>query len=300
MNENLIEVISVTKSFRSLKALHKVSFSVPRSSIFGVLGPNGSGKTTLLRILLGLITPDEGKVKFQREPCRVSYLPEERGLYQDLEVLRVITYFGELKGLNRCTARKLGKEWLDRFDLSLWGHRKIQELSKGSQQKIQLIISLINDPDFLVLDEPFSGLDPLGVREVIDVLLGLKRRGKTVLLSTHQMAHAEALCDTLLLLDRGEVLLSGSRASILQQVGGGYTVTVSDTGPESLIAFPGVSGISRNDQKITLYLGENASLLDFLNLVYQKGISLTAVSIAPTSLDTLFVKAITERRGWQN
>lgn len=296
MNDNLIEVISVTKSFKGLKVLNQVSFAVPRSFVFGILGPNGSGKTTLIRIVLGLIKPDEGKIEFQREAYKISYLPEERGLYQDVEVLRLITYFGELKELNRKVARERGKEWLARFDLLPWENKKVEELSKGMQQKVQLIISLIHDPDLAILDEPFSGLDHLSVRKVLDLILELKKQGKTILLSTHQLVHAEFLCDYLLLLDRGEVLLSGSRSSILEQIGG-YRITVQDAASESLVALPGVSKVSRTNEKIMIYLHENASPLDFLNLAHQQGIRLSAVSVTPISLDELFVKAVTEHRG---
>jgi ABC-2 type transport system ATP-binding protein len=299
MSQNLVEVLSVTKSFKNLKILRNVSFAISKGSIFGVLGPNGSGKTTLIRILFDLVKPDEGEISFERNRYKISYLPEERGLHQEFKVLQVITYFGQIKGLDRKIAKERGREWLSRFDLSAWENQKIGALSKGMQQKVQIIISLIQDPDLVVLDEPFSGLDYLSSEKLIDLILDLKKQGKTVVLSTHQMSHAEILCDHLVLLHKGEVLLSGSKLSIMEQIGG-YMITVRDTAPDSLITFPGVRKISRNNGRITVYLGKQVSPRDFLNLAYERGLNLEVIHITPISLDELFIRAIVELRGTEH
>jgi ABC-2 type transport system ATP-binding protein len=218
----MIEVKSLSKRYASTIALDNVSFSIPQGSIFGFLGPNGAGKTTLIRILTGIIIPDSGQVLINEQPLnklsvkRIGYLPEERGLYKKMKVGEQAIYLAVLKGLTSQEAEKRLKEWFNKLEISDWWDKKVETLSKGMQQKIQFIISAIHQPDVLILDEPFSGLDPIN-REVLgNEILKLNQSGMTVILSTHDMNSVEQFCDQVVLIDKGNVLLSGKVNEIKQ------------------------------------------------------------------------------------
>jgi ABC-2 type transport system ATP-binding protein len=202
-----------------------LSLSVPRGTVYGLLGPNGAGKTTTIRMILDIILPDAGSISLFGQPNtsprvldRVGYLPEERGLYKKMQVRRVLLFLAELKGLNAAEAAKRIDEWLDRFSLNTadknWGDAKVDELSRGMQQKVQFIATLLHDPDLVILDEPFSGLDPINSQALKDAVLELKRRGKTVVFSTHVMDNAEKMCDSVCIIARGEKVLDGNLTDV--------------------------------------------------------------------------------------
>ena len=205
----------LSKSYGDTVALRDVTFDVPEGQIFGLLGPNGAGKSTLIRILMDIIRPDSGGIRLFGEPRRrqhldrLGYLPEERGLYKKLKVLDVMTYFGALKGISRADARARSLEWLERFDLAHTAAWKIDRLSKGMSQKVQIASTLLTDPELCVLDEPTTGLDPVNVRLVLDLLAERRTRGRTTILSTHHMNEVEALCDRVALIDRGRLMVYG-------------------------------------------------------------------------------------------
>jgi ABC-2 type transport system ATP-binding protein len=205
----------LTKTYGRTVALRGVSFDVHGGEIFGLLGPNGAGKSTLIRILMDIIRPDSGEVRLFGEPRRrehldrLGYLPEERGLYTKLNVLDVMTYFGSLKGLSRAEARGRASEWLERVELPDVASWKVDRLSKGMSQKVQIASVLMSDPDVCVMDEPTTGLDPVNVRLVQDLLLERRRRGRTTILSTHHMNQVEALCDRVALIDHGMLVVYG-------------------------------------------------------------------------------------------
>lgn len=205
----------ITKSYGQTLALQDVSFEVPGGEILGLLGPNGAGKSTLIRILMDIIRPDSGEVKVfgerrTREHLdRLGYLPEERGLYTKLKVVDVMTYLGALKGLTRAEARRRALEWLERVDLSQVASWKIERLSKGMSQKVQIAATLLSDPEICVLDEPTTGLDPVNVRLVQDLLAERKANGRTTILSTHQMNQVEAICDRVALINKGRLMVYG-------------------------------------------------------------------------------------------
>jgi ABC-2 type transport system ATP-binding protein len=215
----------VTKRFGKHVAVDDVSASVPAGSIYGVIGPNGAGKTTTLRMVLDIFAPDEGTISIFGEPHseamkdRIGYLPEERGLYKKMKVREVLLYFAGLKGMNAGRARQQIPLWLERFDLSKWEKARIEALSKGMQQKVQFLATILPGPDLLVLDEPFSGLDPVNTNLLKDVLLELKREGKTVLFSTHVMEVAEKVCDAVLMISRGKKVLDGPLDELLRSYG---------------------------------------------------------------------------------
>ena len=211
----MIEAINIEKSFAGVKALSNVSIQVKENTSFGLLGPNGAGKTSLIRILNQIFLPDSGQLLFGGEEFQpkhineIGYLPEERGLYKKMEVGEQIIYLARLKGLSRSDAKAKLKYWFDKFEISPWYHRRVEELSKGMQQKVQFIVAVMHQPKLLILDEPFSGFDPINAALIKDELLLLKKHGTTLLLSTHDMGSVEELCDDIALLNRSQVLLSG-------------------------------------------------------------------------------------------
>ena len=221
----MIELQQVTKRFREHVAVDRFNLLVPEGSIFGFIGPNGSGKTTTLRMILRIIEPDSGSIRVFGQPHSISannaigYLPEERGLYLKMTVLRQLSYFGRLKGMSVRAARAAALEWLERLDLLAWKDKKLETLSKGMSQKIQFIATVLARPRLLILDEPFSGLDPINLETIRQSLLELQRDGTTLLFSTHDMHMAEQLCDHICMIYKGNKVLDGSLDDIQNQYG---------------------------------------------------------------------------------
>ncbi len=216
----VVELAGVTKAYESKVAVRDLSLSIEAGQMFGLLGPNGAGKTSSIRMMMGITLPDSGQVKLFDQPFerksleRVGYLPEERGLYKKMKVLEQLVFFGELHGLDRHEARKRAKDWAQRLEIDEALGKKTEELSKGMQQKIQLIGSLLHDPGLIVMDEPFSGLDPVNAKLLEKTLLELKDRGKAIVFSTHRMDQVEKLCDSICLIDKGAAVLSGRMREI--------------------------------------------------------------------------------------
>jgi ABC-2 type transport system ATP-binding protein len=226
MAASVISIDNVTKRYAGHTAIRHLSVEVPTGGIFGLLGPNGAGKTTTIRMLLSIITPDEGRiVLFGGEgtgrdlSARIGYLPEERGLYPKMRVLDQLAFLGEAKGLSRWDARRRAREWLERLGLAEWTMRKVSELSKGMQQKVQFAGALQHEPELVVLDEPFAGLDPVNSQVMRDVVVEVARSGRTVLFSTHIMEQAEKMCDRIIIIARGEKVLDGSLGQVKREFG---------------------------------------------------------------------------------
>ena len=213
---NFIETENIVKQFSNHRALDKVSIQVPKGKIFGLLGPNGAGKTTLIRIINRITAPDDGMVYFDGRPSqhddisRIGYLPEERGLYKKMKVGEQAVYFAQLKGLTANEARKRLHVWFEKFEIMSWWNRKLEELSKGMQQKIQFIITVVHRPDLLIFDEPFSGFDPVNTELLKKEMLALKNEGHTLIFSTHNMASVEEICDEIALINQSKVVLGGN------------------------------------------------------------------------------------------
>jgi len=213
---NALEIKNLTKSFGSLKAVDNASFTVPEGSVFGLIGRNGAGKTTTIRMMMNIILPDSGEVIFrgakvgQEFRNRVGYLPEERGLYKRMKVIDTILYFAELKGKSGREMMRKANEYLKRFELLDRKNSKIEDLSKGNQQKIQFISTILHDPEFIILDEPFSGMDPINTNLLKEVILEEKQKGKVIIFSTHLMEFAEKMCDHITMIDHGKIILNGS------------------------------------------------------------------------------------------
>jgi ABC-2 type transport system ATP-binding protein len=221
MSDLAIDIRNVVKRYEEHVAVRDLSLQVPTGSVYGLLGPNGAGKTTTIRMILDIIAPDSGTISLFGQPHttlgvldRVGYLPEERGLYKKMQVRRVLLFLAELKGMRPADATRRIDEWLERFSLTTadkdWGEAKVDELSRGMQQKVQFIATLLHDPDLVILDEPFSGLDPINAQALKDAVVELKRRGKTVIFSTLVMDNAEKMCDSVCIIARGEKVLDGT------------------------------------------------------------------------------------------
>lgn len=219
----MLEVRNVTKRYSAHLALDRVSLHVPKGQIFGLLGPNGAGKTTLIRIINRITAPDSGEVFFDghlsrpEDVARIGYLPEERGLYKKMKVGDEGLYLAQLKGLSAREARTRLQEWFERFDILSWWNRRVEELSKGMQQKLQFIITVVHRPDLLIFDEPFSGFDPVNAELLKQEILALKEQGHTIIFSTHNMASVEELCDHIALINHAQVVLSGSVRDVREQ-----------------------------------------------------------------------------------
>ena len=219
---NLIEIKNVSKTYGNYKALDNISINVPRQSIYGLLGPNGAGKTTLIRMLNQITAPDEGSIIFNGETLnrshitQIGYLPEERGLYKSMKVGEQAIYLAQLKGVSQKDAERRLKSWFNKFGILNWWDRKVEELSKGMQQKIQFIVTVIHNPQLLIFDEPFSGFDPINVNLLKKEILELRDKGATIIFSTHNMASVEELCDNIMLINKGKKILEGSVYQIRQ------------------------------------------------------------------------------------
>lgn len=226
MPESVISVDRVTKRFSGHTAVKAFSMEVPRGAVFGLLGPNGAGKTTTIRMIMDIIRPDEGRVRLfggkgtgREMSSHIGFLPEERGLYPKMQVLAQLAFLGEIRGMRRKDALASGREWLERLGLGDWMERKVEDLSKGMQQKVQFISTLIHDPDLIILDEPFSGLDPVNTKAMKDVVVEFARRGNTVVFSTHIMEQAERMCDHIVIIARGEKVVDGRLVDIKAEHG---------------------------------------------------------------------------------
>jgi len=287
----------VTKVFGSVRAVDGLSARIPAGSIYGFLGPNGAGKTTTLRMVMNIFSPDSGRIEVLGHSSRdevsgrIGYMPEERGLYRKMKVRAVVSYFGKLKGMKR---HDLGREIprkLEEVGLAEWADKRVEDLSRGMQQKLQFVVTTINDPDLLILDEPFSGLDPVNLDILRDIMLRVRQTGKTVIFSTHMMEQAEKLCDFILLVDKGRKIIDGT----LDQIRSAYpcnTVKVELDGETDFIAaLPMVRGIERNDRKLNISLSENGDPQDLLRSLVGK-VRVRSFEESVPSLHEIFVDQV--------
>jgi len=296
-----IVVDKITKSFGSVKAVKNVSFEVDPGEIFGLLGPNGAGKTTSIRIILDIFKPDSGTVSVLGGPMneskkdRIGYLPEERGLYQDIPLERCLVYLATLKGLEESTAHTRISEFLERFDLASYSRKKVKELSKGMQQKAQLINTLVHEPDVIIIDEPFSALDPVNTQMVKDLLREKRNEGKTIIMCTHQMHQVEELADRIALIDQGETVLYGNLVDIRRNYSAdGVLVRTLNELPAFL---PGVQEIRDHNSRKFLKLEPGKTAQDLLGVMVEKGIILEQFEIALPTLDEIFIQVVGNNRG---
>jgi ABC-2 type transport system ATP-binding protein len=291
-----VEISHISKSFGSLKAVDDVSFEVEKGEIFGLLGPNGAGKTTAIRVLLDIFKPDAGIVSILGGPMteakkdQIGYMPEERGMYQDIQLENCLVYLGSLKGVASDEVHRRITYYLDRFDLESSRRKKVKELSKGMQQKAQLITTLIHEPELLIIDEPFSGLDPVNTQMVKELLREQRDRGVTILMSTHQMHQVEELCDRIVLIDHGRTVLYGPLDEIRGQFAG-HAVIVRT--PDELAGLPGVEHIEQqNSSAYRLNLAPATNTQDVLRSLVERGIRIDQYEIAAPTLDEIFIRVV--------
>ena len=291
-----ITVTNISKSFGDVHAVNDVSFDVYPGEIFGLLGPNGAGKTTSIRMMLDIFRPDSGEISIfdgamnEAKKNRIGYLPEERGLYKDLKLEQTLVFLATLKGMNEKTARRRLGDWLKRFDLYENRQTKIQDLSRGMQQKAQFIATLIHDPDLIVVDEPFSGLDPVNTRMAKRIIEEQRQAGKTIIMSTHQMHQVEALCNRIVLINAGRTILYGELGQIKRDFAGNAVVV---EGRGDFANLPGVQESRRNNGEWHLTLGRGTSPQDiFRFLASRDDISIDRFEIAEPSLDDIFIAVV--------
>lgn len=302
-NQLAVDLSGVTKRFAGHTAVRDLDLSIPTGSVYGLLGPNGAGKTTTIRMIMDIIVPDSGQIclfgnaKRGREMSqRIGYLPEERGLYRKMKVIDMLIFLAEIKAVDARQANRNAMRWLDRLGLSDWVDKKIDDLSKGMQQKVQFISTLQHEPELVILDEPFAGLDPVNTQVMKDVVVDLKRRGTTTLFSTHIMEQAEKLCDSVCIIARGEKVVDGALSEVKREHGGNHVVVAVEKGVESIDGLLGDrSLVSRADsygQYAELELAHGADAQRLLQQLVQSGAAVTRFEIAEPTLNKIFIDLV--------
>ncbi|MHB8578736.1 MAG: ABC transporter ATP-binding protein [Ignavibacteriaceae bacterium] len=290
-----LEVRNLSKSFGSLKAVDDVSFAVPEGSVFGLIGRNGAGKTTTIRMMMNIYLPDSGEVILkgskigQEFKNMVGYLPEERGLYKKMSVLETIQFFAELKGKTGKSIERKANQYLEKFQLSDRKNSKVEDLSKGNQQKVQFITTIIHDPEFIILDEPFSGLDPINTNLLKEIILDLKKQGKVIIFSTHLMDFAEKMCDHITMIDKGKIILNGSMEDIKSKYAQ-QNVSINYRGDISFLnGNPIIENIEDYGNSTGIKVKKPEQVQELLKTLVDKNITITKFNANEISLQEIFV-----------
>jgi ABC-2 type transport system ATP-binding protein len=293
-----IALENVTKSYDAVTAVNDITLHIRQGAIVGLLGPNGAGKTTTIRMVMNILVADEGSIQVLGQPVSdktrelVGYLPEERGLYPRMKVRELIIFLAALRGLSEAEADKRAREWLDRFELGEWAEKKVSDLSKGMQQKVQFITSVIHRPPLVVLDEPFSGLDPVNAATVKDIMLEMRDQGSTIVLSTHRMEQVEKMCDSICLIDKGRNVLDGDLRAIKQSYGKN-TVHVEFTGPDGFLDHPAIASLNRFGTGAEAKLKPGADPQEILKAAVQSGAQIIRFELLEPSLNEIFIEKTT-------
>jgi ABC-2 type transport system ATP-binding protein len=292
-----VEIHQVVKRYGSATAVDHISLSIPMGTIYGFLGPNGAGKTSTIRMMMRILLPDEGTIRILGDDLaavnldRVGYLPEERGLYKKMRLLDLLTFFGEVRGIARREARRRSGEWLERMSLADRALRPVEDLSKGMQQKVQFIATILHEPELLILDEPFSGLDPVNSNVLKEIILEYHRRGHTIVFSTHMMEQVEKLCGHICLINRGRVLLEGTLSGIKQQYGkNGVSLRFVGDGT-FLRTLPGVASFQDNGNELFLRLEDNVDPAHVLDVARSR-LTVTRFELAEPSVHDIFIEQV--------
>ena len=304
---DILQVENVTKAYASHVALDNVSLNVPQGCVYGLLGPNGAGKTTLIRIINHITAPDSGRVILDGHPLtqndveHIGYLPEERGLYKKMKVGEQAVFFARLKGLSKHDATIRLKQWFDKFDISGWWDKKVEELSKGMAQKVQFIVTVLHRPKLLIFDEPFSGFDPINANLLKDEILQLKNEGATVIFSTHNMSSVEEICDNITLINKSRNILSGNVDELRRRFfGNRYDLTFNGDARvlmEKLLPVAGEFSLGEPDgqgrNRVSLHLNDGASLRDLITIA-NENVSLAGFNESISSMNDIFIRAVKE------
>ena len=293
-----ITLENVTKSYDSVTAVNGVNLRVRQGAILGLLGPNGAGKTTTIRMIMNILVPDDGSIKVLDQPVNdrtrdlIGYLPEERGLYPRMKVRDIIIFLASLHGLTEEEAGRRATEWLDRLGLAEWSGKKLVDLSKGMQQKVQFITAVIHKPPLVILDEPFSGLDPVNAATVEEIMLGMRAKGSTIVLSTHRMEQVERMCDSICLIDKGRNVLDGELRAVKQSYGKN-TLHIEFTGSENFLSNPSIVNLTRLGNGVEAKLKPGADPQEILKAAVQANVSITRFELLEPSLNEIFIDRTT-------
>ncbi len=296
---NVLEVRNVTKRFNEFTAVKDLSFEVRQGTIFGLLGPNGAGKTTTIRMIVNIFAPDSGEILVRGEHVtpelqqRIGYLPEERGIYKKMKVGEQLVFFANLKGLYGAEAAKKVDDWLARLQLSDWKDKKAEELSKGMQQKVQFIATVMHEPELLILDEPFSGLDPVSTNLHKGIIKDLKNNGKTIIFSTHQMEQVEQMCDDICLINRSTKVLGGSLRDVKRSFGRN-TIILDYEGPSSFLTEDLIKKQTRFANYDELLLNEDSDSQEVLRRALAAGGRVNRFELVEPSLNEIFIESVTK------
>lgn len=301
MSESILELDHVSKRFGDVTAVDDLSFAVPRGSIFGLLGPNGAGKSTTIRMIMRIIMADEGTITLDGIPVDddrrrlIGYLPEERGLYKKMKVLEHLVYLGTIRGVKPGEAKKRSAAWLEQFELADWATHKVEDLSKGMQQKVQLIGTILHRPPLLILDEPFSGLDPINTRALKDLLKAMAADGVTIVLSTHVLPQVDELCTHICLINRSRAILAGRLDDIRAEYGGNVWRVASELDEQALASLPGVSSVRPLGDEMLLELDAESSPRELVQALAAHG-GLESFTRFIPGLENIFIRAVEEDR----
>jgi ABC-2 type transport system ATP-binding protein len=295
---NAISVNRISKNYGDFVAVADLSLEIRQGSIFGLLGPNGAGKSTTIRMIVNITIPDSGEIRLFGQPMdsklqeRVGYLPEDRGLYKKMKVGEQLAFFAELKGLSRREADKRIDQWLERIEMTGWKHKKWEELSKGMQQKIQFVSTILHAPDLVILDEPFTGLDPISAALLKEIVQELRQSNKTIIFSTHLMEQAEELCDEICLINRGRKVLGGPVREIKRSFGWRFIAIDGENYEPTLRDNPLVKQVTPNRDHMEIVLRDGADPQALLRRLVDDGASITKFELAPPTLNDIFIESV--------
>lgn len=300
---NAISVNQISKSYGEFVAVNQLSLEVKQGSIFGLLGPNGAGKSTTIRMMVNITMPDTGEIRLFGQPMnaklqeRVGYLPEDRGLYKKMKVGEQLAFFAELKSVPHREVEKRIDQWLERVEMTDWKNKKWEELSKGMQQKIQFVSTILHSPDLVILDEPFSGLDPVSAGLLKEVVQELRQQNKTIIFSTHLMEQAEELCDEICLINRGRKILSGQVREIKRGFGWRYIAIDGENFEEVLNVHPAVKQISRRRDHVEVTLADDNDPQLLLQNLLLNGARISRFELVAPSLNEIFIESVKRTNG---
>jgi ABC-2 type transport system ATP-binding protein len=298
----LLEIRDVMKRYDGVTAVDALSLTIEPGAVYGLLGPNGAGKTTTIRMIMGIIQPDEGSIEIFGEPFsekakeRIGYLPEERGLYRKMKVLEHLVFLGEIKGVPAKTAEERSRSWMKRLDLGGWEQKTVEALSKGMQQKMQFISTVLHDPELLILDEPFTGLDPINTQLLKDIVMEMKSEGRTIVLSTHLMDQVEKLCERICLINKGRKVLEGLLSDIKMRFSKNVLMMSYRGDTNDLTSHPGVERVGTFGQELSVTLRDGADPNDVLRHAVEHG-RVERFEIGEMSLHDIFIAQVKQRGG---
>ena len=294
----LLRLSNLKKHYATQKAVDDISFEIQKGSIFGLLGPNGAGKTTLLRMITGIFYPDGGDILLEGKPFdaindiqKIGYMPEERGMYKKMKIGEQALYLAQLKGLSKADATEKIKYWFKKFEMETWWNKKVEDLSKGMSQKLQFVITVLYEPKLIILDEPFSGLDPLNANLIKDEIYHLAKKGATIIFSTHRMEQVEEICDHIILMNLGKKILDGTVTDIKQQFKENSFLIQTDK-EVNINVNPIFTVVSNEKNKIRLKINEGFQSNDVLKYLLQENINIVAYNELLPSLNDIFIKLV--------